>query len=187
MPDGIWGWFIKDDVEILASGTSRVDCTSVEEKARFRATEIWRIGTRDKSAGEFLSTAISPTPTRRTRPPEYRQYLGAMGLPDRFPGRGGLQVRRERPGRGFQLYTLERHLQCLATSSGMRPTIQTSTTGPSLFDLDDAQLASTKTATLAIQIAGAKTGSRTEMWVNLPYTLNVNGANVGDMHRSLVI
>jgi rhamnogalacturonan endolyase len=53
-----------------------------------------------------------------------------------------------------------------------------------LFDLDTHQLAhgqgnlKDKTTTLTISFAGAKTGSRTNDWVNLPYTLNVNGDDV---------
>ncbi|CEL01851.1 hypothetical protein ASPCAL01427 [Aspergillus calidoustus] len=53
-----------------------------------------------------------------------------------------------------------------------------------LFDLDAHQLAHGQanlkgtTATLTISFAGAKTGSRTLDWVNLPYTPKVNGDSV---------
>jgi rhamnogalacturonan endolyase len=46
-------------------------------------TEIWRIGTPDKSAGEFNGFELNQNKTYH--PPEYRSYWGAYSFMNDFP------------------------------------------------------------------------------------------------------
>lgn len=79
--DGVFGWFTQDDIVVDAGETASINVTWVPESA---GTELWRIGTPDKSAGEYKH-GYALDPSHPNHMEEYRVYWGAYDFPADFP------------------------------------------------------------------------------------------------------
>jgi rhamnogalacturonan endolyase len=171
--EGVFGWFIQDDVVVSDStGGKNYSYKWTEEKA---GTEVWRIGIPDKSAGEFKH-GKKPYANKTLEPEEYRQYWAVWDFPTDFPNGVNYKVGESNYAEDFNYihWSVISNVGNFFRNESYHENVNNWTI---VFDLDNHQIHNTKTATLTVAVAGAKTGSGTD-WVNLPYTLNVNGEDV---------
>lgn len=169
--EGIFGWFIQDGIIVSKSAKSQPH--SYTWTAEQAGTEIWRIGVPDKSAGEFKH-GKRPTANKTLAPEEYRQYWATWDFPTDFPDGVVYKVGESNYAEDFNYihWSVISQVGNAFRNESYHKNVNNWTI---LFDLDEQQLYKTKTASLTVALASVKTGSGTEQWVNLPYTLNVNG------------
>ncbi|KAF9878370.1 rhamnogalacturonate lyase C [Colletotrichum karsti] len=178
--DGIFGWYIQNDVEIsqTSSRQSQWNFKWTEESA---GKEIWRIGVPDKSAGEYLH-GYAPDVSKPLQPEQYRVYWGKYDFQQDFPE--GVQFRVGNSQEAEDLNYIHwsffpakgNHLRAENHYANVNNwTI--------IFDLDKNQLSQSQTGTFTVQIAGTKTANGNAKWTvsghpysNLPWTMAVNGA-----------
>ena len=177
--DGIFGQYEQDDVEIYAGEQTSTHARWVEESA---GTELWRIGTPDKSGGEYRH-GYERDPNHPLHPEEYRIYFAAYDYPSDFPDGVTYTVGESDVGKDLN-YVQWSVFGGYANS--VRPTpyyghgdVNNWTV---LFDVEEHSLRHKHQATLTIQLAGAKTAAgntdvynASEPFSNLPYTVAVNG------------
>ncbi|KAI1310900.1 rhamnogalacturonate lyase [Xylaria venustula] len=178
--DGIFGWFIEDDVVVSAS-SSPLAFTWEPETA---GTEIWRVGTPDKSAGEYKhgDAASASTPLQ---PPQYRIYWAAWDFPTDFPNGVVYTVGESSAGEDLN-YIHWSWFPGYANYLRPEPVYDNVNNWTIRFDLAGAQVAGAQTATFTVQLAGAKTANGNNKWTalpdepysNVPYTVAVNGRDV---------
>ncbi|KAH7131042.1 family 4 polysaccharide lyase [Dactylonectria macrodidyma] len=176
--EGIFGWFIKDDVKISRSGSnSKRKFSWTEESA---GKEIWRIGVPDKTSGEYLH-GYAPDTSKPLQPEQYRIYWGKYDFPAEFPEGVNYHVGTSNEAQDLNYIhwsffpSKGNHLRTENYYENMNNWTIT-------FDLSKKQLRDTKTATFTVQIAGTKTANGNAKWTvtgakysNLPWTVNVNG------------
>ena len=183
--DGIFGQYVQDDVVIEpgSSGDGHVlHARWVEERS---GTEIFRIGTPDKSSGEFRH-GYAPSTTHPLRPEQYRIYWAVYDFPTDFPRGVDFKAGRDDVATGLNYV----HWSVFGgRGNSLRPdyflghgevnnwTVR--------FDLAAEQIRGKKLATFTVQLAGAKTAAgntdifnASEPYSNLPYTVNVNGEDL---------
>lgn len=91
--DNIFGDFVRDDVTVTAGKDTNL---RVDWKAESAGTELFRIGTPDKSSGEYRhGYAASPDHSLLTE--EYRLYWAAYDFVDEFPESVTYKVGRDDP------------------------------------------------------------------------------------------
>ncbi len=79
--DGIFGQYTQDNIKVSAGE----DCvTSAHWKAESAGTEIWRIGTPDKSSGEYKH-GNQPDAKHPLHPAQYLIYWAVYDFPTDFP------------------------------------------------------------------------------------------------------
>jgi rhamnogalacturonan endolyase len=175
--DGIFGDYVKDDVEIIAGEVHTVHARWREENA---GTEIWRIGVPDKSSGEYKH-GYELDPVRPNHPEQYRIYWGIYDFPKEFPD--GVQYK---VGESTEVKDLNYvHWSVFggyANSVRPIPYYENVNNWTILFNLSESQFHRKRLATFTVQLAGAKTAAgntdvfnSTQPWANLPYTVAVNG------------
>lgn len=79
--DGVFGWYTEDDIVVDAGETASINVTWIPDSA---GTELWRIGTPDKSAGEYKH-GHAPDPSHPNHIEEYRVYWAVYDFPTDFP------------------------------------------------------------------------------------------------------
>lgn len=95
--DGIFGDFVRDDVTISSNKNTNL---RVEWKAESAGTELFRIGTPDKSSGEYRhGYAASPDHPLLTE--EYRLYWAAYDFVEEFPKGVTYKVGRDDPAKAL--------------------------------------------------------------------------------------
>ncbi|KAK4952414.1 hypothetical protein LTR10_009220 [Elasticomyces elasticus] len=177
--DGIFGQYERDDVEIFASKQTSTNAYWIEESA---GTELWRIGTPDKSSGEYRH-GYARDPDHPLHPEEYRIYFAAYDYPTDYPDGVTYTVGQSNVGKAMNYV----HWSVFGGyANSVRPTpyyghgeVNNWTV---LFDLEEHSLRHKSQATLTIQLAGAKTAAgntdiynASQPFSNLPYTVAVNG------------
>ncbi|KAH8847332.1 hypothetical protein MCOR27_005215 [Pyricularia oryzae] len=181
--DGIFGDYVKDDVVVSVSPTApRTHARWREESA---GTEIFRIGTPDKSSGEFKH-GYEPDQTKPLQPEQYRIYWGAYDFVEDFPNGVTFKVGESKEvddmnyihwsvfgGRGNH----RRPEPYFGNGDVNNWTIK--------FDVNEENIQKKREATFTVQLAGAKTAAgntdvfnASEPHANLAYTVNVNGADL---------
>lgn len=173
--DDVFGWFIEDDVEVqLSTNTSTPKRYHWQEESA--GTEIWRIGTPDKSAGEFKH-GNKPFANKTNHPEEFRMYWAMWDFPTDFPDGVDFRIGESNIAEDFNYihWSVISHVGNWFRDEPYHKNVNNWTIR---FDLTDAQLADKNTATLTVDLAGVKTGSNDDRWVNLPYTLNMNDKDV---------
>ncbi|KAM0332556.1 hypothetical protein ACHAQA_002840 [Verticillium albo-atrum] len=174
--DGIFGQFEQDDVEVRIGGPKNRKVPTFRWKEESAGKEIWRIGTPDKSSGEFKH-GNKPYSEKTLAPEEYRMYWAQWDFPTDFPDGVDFKVGESDPAEDFNYI----HWSVISENGNFyrsEPYYENVNNWTIRFDLTAHQLARAKTATFTVQFAGVKTGTRTIVWFDLPYTLNVNGADV---------
>ncbi|KAJ5490700.1 rhamnogalacturonate lyase B [Penicillium diatomitis] len=152
--EGIFGDFVRDDIVVRAARSTTIQDHWKEESA---GTEVWRLGIPDKSSGEFRHGNF-PDRTHPLHPPEYLIYWGAYDWVNDFPQGINFTIGESDPAID---------LNTVFGPTPSNPHIEYTTTNDWLihFDLDASQLHHRGTATLTIQLAGAKTAAgNTDAW-----------------------
>ncbi|KAK5629815.1 hypothetical protein RRF57_005530 [Xylaria bambusicola] len=178
--DGVFGWFIQDDVTISANAPAR----SFAWEPESAGTEIWRIGTPDKSAGEYKH-GRSPDTSKPLAPAQYRIYWGKWDFATDFPQGVHYNVGSSTAAKDFN-YIHWSWFPGYANYVHPQPVYDNVNNWTVQFALSDAQLAGKRTATLTVELAGVKTANGNNKWANLPnerysnlpYTVAVNGGDV---------
>lgn len=173
--DGIFGDFVRDGINVEAGETASVNATWVPESA---GVEVWRLGTPDKSSGEFRHGNSKDT-THPREPREYLIYWGAYDWQDDFPNGINYTIGESDPATDFNTV----HWSVFGPTPD-NENVETETTHDwnINFNLLPETLRNRTTATLTIQLAGAKgaTGNTDEWrpdadWNNIPLQTYVNG------------
>ena len=176
--DGIFGEYTEDDIDL--TNTEPVT-TTVSWTGESAGTEIWRIGTPDKSSGEYLH-GYEPDPSHPLHPEQYRIYWAVYDYPTDFPEGVTFEIGKGDVGKDLN-YVQWSVFGGYANS--IRPTpyygngdVNNWTVA---FDYDSGEFTGS-VATFTVQLAGAKTaaGNRdvynaSEPYANLAYTVVVNG------------
>ncbi|KAH8655844.1 polysaccharide lyase family 4 protein [Xylariales sp. PMI_506] len=178
--DGIFGQYTQDDVVVVAGKTS--DCGNVVWHAESAGTELWRIGTPDRSAGEWKH-GYTPDPNHPLHPPEYRIYWASYDFIDEFPNGVNFHIGTDDIAEDFNYI----HWSVFGGYANYFRPVQVEGDGninnwTLTFELEDSQLRHTTDATFTIQLAGAKTAAgNTDTWNSsqpyndVPYNVEVNG------------
>ena len=163
--DGIFGDFVRDGITVQAKKTTKIHEKWIEESA---GTEVWRLGTPDKSSGEFRR-GNARDPTHPLHPPQYLIYWGAYDWTQDFPTGVNYTIGHSDPATDFNTV----HWSVFGPIPD-NPEVEYNTTHEWTinFSLTRQQLHRRKTATLTIQLAGAKTasGNTDEFKPDEPYT-----------------
>ncbi|KKY19972.1 putative rhamnogalacturonan lyase [Phaeomoniella chlamydospora] len=163
--DGIFGQYEHDNIVIHAGKTT--DSTSnIHWTPESAGTELFRIGTPDKSSGEFRH-GNTPDQTHPLHLPEYRIYWAVYDYPTDFPNGTRYHVGRSNDSRDFNYV----HWSVFGGyANSLRPTTYYSNGDVNnwtiIFDVHRDQLKDTQQATFAIQLAGAKTAAGNTDTVN---------------------
>ncbi|EUC63448.1 rhamnogalacturonate lyase [Rhizoctonia solani AG-3 Rhs1AP] len=80
--DGIFGQYVQDNITVKAGVVNPV--INVTWKEESTGKELWRLGTPDKTAGEYRH-GFAPDPKKPLHPEEYRIYWGYHDFPTDFP------------------------------------------------------------------------------------------------------
>lgn len=178
--DGIFGDFVRDGVTVRAGKT-----TTVKEKwdAESAGKEIWRLGTPDKSSGEFRH-GVARDPTHPLHPPEYLIYWGAYDWQSDFPKGIDYTIGSSDPATDFNTV----HWSVFGPTPD-NPNVEYNTTHDWKinFSLTKKQLRNSKKATLTIQLAGAKTasGNTDEYKASEPYINLIHESYINDQKEPL--
>jgi rhamnogalacturonan endolyase len=173
--DGIFGQYVQDNIHVSAGSTQNTVATWAAESA---GTELWRIGTPDKSSGDFRHGNERDT-TRTRRPRQYRLYWAVHDFPTDFPNGVNFTIGRDDIQKGLNYV----HWNVFGgKGNSIRKEVYTKNVNEwkLFFDLDSAAIANKTTATFTVQLAGAKTSAGnndggSQDLANLPYTVTVNG------------
>lgn len=177
--EGVFGQFTQDDVEVAAGETVTTEAAWQEETS---GTEIFRIGTPDRSSGEYLHGAYA-LDSKPLSPEQYRIYWGQYDFPSDFPEGVRYTVGESDPATDLNYI----HWSVFGGKAHYtRPEIYVGTGDVNnwtiAFDLGAEQTQDATEATFTVQLAGAKTAAgntdvynASEPHSNLAYTVNVNG------------
>ncbi|EHK96174.1 putative rhamnogalacturonate lyase B [Glarea lozoyensis 74030] len=175
--EGIFGQFTQDDIKIEAGKTRTTKAKWSEESA---GTEIWRIGTPDKSSGEYKH-GYEREPSKTLHPEQYRNYWAVHDFPNDFPEGVTFEVGKSKEVEDFN-YVHWSVFGGYGNSIRTTPYWENVNNWTVLFDMKKKQFHKKDKATLTIQLAGAKTAAgntdiynASEPYSNLPYTVVVNG------------
>lgn len=156
--EGIFGDYVRDGIVVRGGKSTTVRDSWEEESA---GTEVWRLGIPDKSSGEFRHGYAKDT-THPLQPPEYLIYWGAYDWTNDFPDGINYTIGKSDPA--VDLNTV--HWSVFGPTPS-NPHVEYNTTHDwnIHFKLDAKQLRQRKTATLTVQLAGAKTAAgNTDVW-----------------------
>ncbi|KAH8827332.1 galactose mutarotase-like domain-containing protein [Flagelloscypha sp. PMI_526] len=150
--DGIFGEYVQDNVKVNAGATTDLNVNWVAESA---GKEIFRLGTPDKSAGEF-KRGNAHDPNHERHPEEYRVYWGAYSYPQDFPNGVSFTIGQSSEAEDW-------NYAHWSTYGGTYKDPTKYTLNPNwtiAFNVAEADLpTSTSNATFTIQLAGANTGN----------------------------
>ncbi|KAI1095714.1 polysaccharide lyase family 4 protein [Rostrohypoxylon terebratum] len=179
--EGIFGWFIQDDVEV----SKTAEAHTFQWKPESKGKEIWRIGTPDKSAGEYKH-GYAPDTSKPLQPEQHRIYWANWDFPTDFPDGVVFKVGKSKEAEDFNYI----HWSVFPGPSNYfrsEPYYENVNNWTIQFDLTRDQLTGgAQMATLTIELAGAKTANGNDKWAilpnekysNLPYTVAANGRDV---------
>ncbi|KAN0064060.1 hypothetical protein ACQY0O_003670 [Thecaphora frezii] len=187
--DGIFGQHIVDGITVTAGARSaskrrKARAQEAQTKTTWEAeshgTELWRIGTPDRSSGEFKhGTQLTPQGVE-----ERRIYWGAYDFVSDFPKGVDFYVGKDEASEKLNYV----HWSYFGGTASNRPTpvYDNVNNWTVRFDVANADIKGKKAATLTVQLAGAKTAAgntdsynASETYANLPLVVGVNGKKVG--------
>ncbi|KAH8827330.1 galactose mutarotase-like domain-containing protein [Flagelloscypha sp. PMI_526] len=151
--DGVFGDYVQDNIEIVGGNTKKV---AVNWKAESAGTEIWRVGTPDKSSGEFKRGNVWDT-TKSRHPEQYRVYWGKYNYTADFPNPVRFKI-----GESKEAEDLNYVHWSVYGPTYKDPNIYVLNNNWTIaFDIKKRQIPARKDsiATFTIQLAGVKTAS----------------------------
>ncbi|KAI8965078.1 polysaccharide lyase family 4 protein [Daldinia sp. FL1419] len=180
--DGIFGWFIQDEVKVSKSASDTP--SKFQWKPESAGKEIWRIGVPDKSAGEYKH-GYAPDTSKPLQPEQYRVYWANWDFPTDFPDGVRFKVGESKEAEDFNYI----HWSVFPGKSNFfraQPYYENVNNWTIQFDLTSEQLTEAKKATLTVELAGVKTANGNDKWAslpkekysNVPYTVAANGRDV---------
>lgn len=173
--DGVFGQYEQDSVIVKAGVVGTI---TVPWKAESAGTEIWRIGTPDKSCGEFRHGNEKDISKPR-QPRQYRLYWAVHDFVKDFPN--GVNYKVGTSSLRDLNYVHWSVFGGKANYLRKDPYYTNVNNWTVTFDLTQDQLLNKSSATFTVQLAGVKTsagnndGPADKAWANLPYTVVVNG------------
>jgi rhamnogalacturonan endolyase len=172
---GIFGQYIQNDVVVRAGATTTTTATWTPESA---GTELWRIGTPDRSSGDFRHGNERDT-TRTNKPKQHRLYWAVHDFPNDFPNGVNFHVGRSNITKDFN-YMQWSVFGGKGNSIRPQPHYDNVNSWTVTFDATAEQLRDKNRATFTVQVAGVKTSAgntddTSKAFANLPYTVTVNG------------
>ncbi|KAI1180316.1 polysaccharide lyase family 4 protein [Nemania sp. FL0916] len=178
--DGVFGWFIRDDV-VVSANTNKLEFVWEPEAA---GTEIWRIGTPDKSAGEYLH-GFARDESKPLAPAQHRIYWGSYDFAADFPHGVDYTVGTSSAARDIN-YVHWSWFPGFANYEHPEPVYDNVNNWTIRFVLTGEELEGAREATLTVALAGAHTANGNNKWTPLPdeefsyvpYTVAVNGKDV---------
>ncbi|KAI1481632.1 polysaccharide lyase family 4 protein [Daldinia eschscholtzii] len=180
--DGVFGQYVQDDVEVRAG---KVEKTQVKWEEESQGEEIFRIGTPDKSSGEYRH-GYERDPTHPLHAEQYRIYWAVYDFVSDFPEGVTFKVGESDVGKDLN-YVHWSVFGGYANSLRTEPYVGDGNVNnwTVVFDLERSQLDQKQQATFTVQLAGAKTAAgntdvfnASEPHANLAYTVNVNGKDL---------
>jgi rhamnogalacturonan endolyase len=177
--DGIFGQYIQDGIVISAGSTQITTAVWTAESA---GTELWRIGTPDKSCGEFRHGNERDL-TRTNRPSQYRLYWPVHDFPNDFPNGVNFKVGQSHVAEDMN-YIHWSVFGGKGNSIRTQPYYANVNNWTISFEVADADVSQKTKATFTIQLAGVKTsagnndGPADKAFAQLPYTVVVNGVEL---------
>lgn len=182
LADGLFGEYVQDGVVVRAGEVAETNATVVEESAGW---ELWRIGTPDRSSGEYRH-GVERDAMRPLRPEQYRIYWARYDFPTDFPEGVRFKVGESKEGVDWNYVhwsSVGGKANAVRNETLFSPTINNWTI---VFDAAAAELQRSvegkNEATFTVQLAGAKTAAgntdvfnATQPYSNLPYVVTVNG------------
>lgn len=180
--DGIFGQYVQDGIKVVAGEAGTTEVKWAEETA---GEEIFRIGTPDKSSGEYRH-GYEKDPSKPLHPEQYRIYWAVHDFVDDFPDGVTYRVGESDVGRDLN-YVHWSAFGGYANSLRSEPYYGNGNVNnwTILFDLEARQLEHRERATFTVQLAGAKTAAgntdifnASEPHSNLRYTVSVNGKDL---------
>jgi rhamnogalacturonan endolyase len=175
--DGIFGQYEQDDIVITAASTVTTTATWIAESA---GTELWRIGTPDKSSGEFRHGNETDM-SKPLQPRQYRLYWAVHDFVNDFPN--GIKYHVGNSPLNDLNYVHWSVFGGKANSLRKTPVYINVNNWTLTFDLAQHQLVNKTEATFTVQLAGAKTSAGNtdasgKAWEDLPYDVAVNGGQL---------
>lgn len=180
--EGCFGTYTQDDIVITAGQNTETQTEWSEESA---GKEIWRIGTPDRSSGEYLH-GYQPDTSKPLQPPEYRIYFANWDYLNDFPNGVDFYVGKSNEATDLNYV----HWSVFGGyGNSVRPVEEAGNGNINnwtvRFDTSQSDLQNTSNATFTIQLAGAKAASgntdvynATQPYANIPFTVNVNGQDL---------
>ncbi|KAI1762927.1 polysaccharide lyase family 4 protein [Hypoxylon sp. FL1150] len=176
--DGTFGQYIQDDIVVQAGEAASTQVKWEEESA---GEEIFRIGTPDKSSGEYRH-GYETDQKHPLHPEQYRIYWAVYDFVDEFPEGVTYKVGESDVGKDLK------HVHW-SVFGGYANSLRTEpyygdgsvNNWTIVFNVEKSQLDQKNQATFTVQLAGAKTAAgntdvynASEPHSNLAYTVNVN-------------
>ncbi|CAE7116107.1 unnamed protein product [Rhizoctonia solani] len=149
--NGIFGQYEEDDIVIVAGKTTQHQARWVPESA---GRELWRIGTPDKTAGEFRH-GFAGDPSHPLHPQEYRIYWGQWDFPTDFPNGVNYTVGKSDVSQDWNYV----HWSVFGPSYTRAQAVSANMNNWTINFEHTSQTGSNSTGTLTIQLAGAKSSS----------------------------
>jgi rhamnogalacturonan endolyase len=174
--DGIFGQYEQDGVAVKAGSVATVTASWTADSA---GTELWRIGTPDKSCGEFRHGNEKDT-SKPLQPRQYRLYWAVHDFVKDFPN--GVKYDVGKSSLRDLNYVHWSVFGGKANYLRKDPYYTNVNNWTLTFDLTQDQFANKSQATFTIQLAGVKTSAGNndnaaagKPWNDLPYTVSING------------
>lgn len=174
--DGIFGQYTQDNIVIGAGSAVKTTATWIPESA---GVELWRVGTPDKSSGEFRHGNAKDT-THPRQPNQYRLYWAVHDFPNDFPNGVNFKIGQDDISQGLN-YVHWSVFGGKANSIRTTPYYTNVNNWTLTFDTTASSLAGKSVATFTIQLAGVKTstgntdGPVDKAFATVPYTVAING------------
>ena len=179
---GVFGQYTEDDIVVQAG--ERTTTTAIW-KPDSSGLELWRVGTPDKSSGEYRH-GYAKDPTHPLHPAEHRIYFAAYDFVDDFPEGVRFEV-------GKDDVAIDLNYVHWSVFGGYGNSVRPEryygdgnvNNWTLLFDVEEVKLQNRTQGIFTVQLAAAKTAAgntdvynATQLYSNLPFTVAVNGQDL---------
>ncbi|WVQ83761.1 hypothetical protein IAT38_005905 [Cryptococcus sp. DSM 104549] len=175
--EGVFGQYEQDGV-VVQAGDGEGEPFGIDWSSESHGVELWRIGVPDKTAGEFRH-GFAPDPDHTLHQEEYRQYWGAWDFPTDFPEGVNFTVGVSDPATDWNYVHYSRYGGTYTRPEYVLDNVNVWRVN---WAPEDGLVVDGKTATLTIQLAGARTASGnldlpepTSNYSDVDYSVIVNG------------